>query len=311
MQDSTSEAALLVRLRAAARAEIEGVLAILEASSLAPPKCAAVVRAWHALAALEAALAGQPAPGAAEFAAELARGDRQGLPPVLRDVNGDFVAAVARCAQGDPGAAESPPKRDLEDQPRVLLRTYAALNRRVRTRLPPRRIPWRTIAAVALGAALLIVPLLVIYRPRWRVSYYPNTTLSGTPRYVTGVLEPDRNWGGHAGPGHGLPDDHFSARYESCLVLDKPATVLFTVGSDDGSILFVDDKRLVDLWTDHPYKILRQTIDLDPGPHTLRLDYFQGNGDARISLDGRIQPSSADITRKLRLPPRGGPVCPR
>jgi hypothetical protein len=310
MQDQTTGAELLVRLRATARAEIEGVLAILEASSLPPPKCAALLRAWYALAALEAALAGTSPPGAPEFAAALERGDRAALPPVLRDMKEDFATAVVRCAQSEPGAPASPPRPgELEDQRRVLLRTYDALNRRVRSRLPPRRMPWRLISGVALGVALVTVPLLVVYRPRWRASYYPNTSLSGKPGFVTRQLEPDRNWG-HLGPGHGLPDDHFSARYETCLVLDKPATVNFTVGSDDGAILYVDDKKVVDLWADHPYTVARQSLPLEPGPHTLRLDYFQGGGDARISFDGRIAPAT-DITRMFRLPSLNGPVCPR
>jgi hypothetical protein len=309
MQAQPGEAVLLARVRAAARAEIESFTVVLEASSLAAPKCSALLRSWHALASLEALLAGNAPPDAAAFASAVAGGDRSALPPGLRDVNADFAGAVARCAESPPGADTAVPSpRQLEDHRRVLLRTYAALNRRVRLRLPPRRVPWRRIAAAAVAVALVTVPLFVIYRPRWRVSYYPNITLSGKPGYVGRLLMPDRNFD-HTGPGHGLPNDHFSARYETCLVVDKPATVVFTIGSDDGSVLYVDDKKVADVWGDHPYTRGNGSVALDAGKHTLRLDYFQGGGDARISFEGRVGPTGPDITRMLHLPSLDGPVC--
>jgi hypothetical protein len=309
MQEQPGEAVLLARVRAAARAEIESFTASLEASSLAAPKCAALFRAWHALASLEALLDANAPPDAGPLAAAVASGDRSALPTGLRDVSADFAGAVARCAESPPGAdVGAPGERALEDHRRLLLRTYVALNRRVRLRLPPRRLPWRRIAAVAVAVALVTVTLFVIYRPRWRVSYYPNITLSGKPGYVGRLLDLDRNFD-HTGPGHGLPNDHFSARYETCLVLGKPGTVVFTIGSDDGSVLYVDDKKVADVWGDHPYAKASGSVALDAGKHTLRLDYFQGGGDARVSFDGRVGPTGPDITRMLRLPALDGPVC--
>jgi hypothetical protein len=309
MQAQPGEAVLLARVRAAARAEIESFTAALDASSLAAPKCAALLRAWHALASLEARLDGNAPQDAAPFAAAVASGDRSALPPGLRDVSADFAGAVARCAESAPGAdGVVPGARELEDHRRVLLRTYAALNRRVRPRLPPRRVPWRRIAAAAVAVALVGVSLFVIYRPRWRVSYYPNVSLTGKPKYIGRLLAPDRNFD-HVGPGHGLPNDHFSARYETCLVLAKPATVLFTVGADDGGALYVDDKKVVDVWGDHPYTKASGSSALEAGKHTLRLDYYQGGGDARVTLDGRVGPTGPDITGMLHLPALDGPVC--
>jgi hypothetical protein len=310
MQAQPGEADLLARVRVAARAEIESFTAALEASSLAAPKCAALLRAWHALASVEAHLDGKAPPEAAPFAAALVSGDRSALPPRLRDVNPAFVDAVVRGAESPPGVdLAAPSSRDLEDHRRVLERAYDALNRRVRPRLPPWRVPWRKIAAVAVAAAVVTVPLLVIYRPRWRVSYYPNISLSGKPGYVGRLLDPDRNFD-HTGPGHGLPDDHFSARYETCLVLKKPATIVFTIGSDDGSTLYVDDKKVADVWGDHPYTKGSGSVALDAGKHALRFDYFQGGGDARISFEGRVGPTGPDVTSMLHLPASSGPACP-
>jgi hypothetical protein len=318
MQAQPGEAVLLARVRAAARAEIESFTAALHASSLAAPKCAALLRAWYALASLDAILDGNTPQDAtpsvafaafAAFASAVASGDRSALPPGLREVSADFAGAVARCAESPPGADGAVPgARELEDHRRVLLRTYAALNRRVRPRLPPRRVPWRRIGAATAAVALVAAALLVIYRPRWRVSYYPNVSLTGKPKYIGRLLQPDRNFD-HVGPGHGLPNDHFSVRYETCLVLAKPTTVLFTVGADDGGALYVDDKKMVDVWGDHPYTKQSGSAALEAGKHTLRLDYYQGGGDARISFDGRVAPTGPDITGMLRLPALDGPVC--
>jgi PA14 domain len=309
MQAQPGEAVLLARVRAAARAEIESFTAALAASSLAAPKCAALLRAWHALALLDVILEGSTPQDAAPFASAVASGDRSALPPGLRELNADFAIAVARCAESRPGADVAVPgTRELEDHRRVLLRTYAALNRRVRPRLPPRRLPWRRIAATAVAVALVATALLVIYRPRWRASYYPNVSFTGKPKYIGRLLQPDRNFD-HVGPGHGLPNDHFSVRYETCLVLAKPVTVLFTVGADDGGALYVDDKKVVDVWGDHPYTKASGSSALEAGKHALRLDYFQGGGDARITFDGRVGPTGPDITGMLHLPSVDGPVC--
>jgi hypothetical protein len=228
---------------------------------------------------------------------------------VLREMADDFATAVVRCALSEPWVAVSAPSdREFDEHRRVLLRTFADLNRRVRRRLPARRMPWRKLSALTLLVALPTSVLLVLYRPRWRVAYYPNDSLSGDPAGVAHVLEPDRNWG-PVGPGGGLPNDHFSARYETCLVMKTPATVAFTVGSDDGSRLYIDDRKLIDAWSEHPYAEQQQTVALDRGVHRLRLDYFQGAGDARVSFEGRVGKSASDITRMLHLPAEKGRAC--
>jgi hypothetical protein len=309
MQNGDDEALIIARVRNAARAEIVAFLTACDACWPAPLRCAVLVRAWHALASLDALMAGEPTQSASEFVASFGRADRRALPPVLRDMTDDFAAVVFKCALNDPWLVVSAPTdREFDEHRRVLLRAFAELNRRVRGRLPARRVPWPKVAAVAIAVALPAVALLVLYRPRWRVSYYPNITLSGNPVRVTRVLEPDRNWG-PVGPGGGVPNDHFSARYETCLVLKAPETVVFTVGSDDGARLFVDDRKLVDVWADHPYTTQQQSVELERGVHSLQLEYFQGGGDARLTFDGRVGKSASDVARMLHLPAGKGRLC--
>jgi hypothetical protein len=166
----------------------------------------------------------------------------------------------------------------------------------------------------ALGCASVAVVALVLagasvgfalYRPRWRAAYFANEALSGEPSLVARVPEADNYWG-RGGPGIEMPKDHFSARFETCLVLDRPGSIVFTVGSDDGSRLFVDDRNVIDAWDPQPYTERSQSVPLDAGAHALRLEYFEREGQARLMFAGRVESSGADVTAMLRVPGRVG-----
>jgi PA14 domain-containing protein len=310
------DAIRIARVREAARAEIDGFLATYDACSFAPPICAALLRAWHALASLEALLLGTTAQSAPEFVASLGRGDRAARPPVLRDIPDDFVAGVVACALSDPWVVAYPPSdQDFDQHRRALLRAFAGLNRRVLRSFPALGVPWTRllragavlIAVVALAAVSL---RLTVLRPRWIASYYANDSLSGAPAHVSRQAEADENWG-QGGPGAGLPTDNFSARFETCLVLDKPANVAMVVGSDDGSRLFVDDRKVIDAWVDQPYATHQQSVALDKGAHRLRLEYYERQGNARLTFSARAENSDEDLSRMLRLPAAGASGCAR
>ena len=117
----TDEAALrAVRARAVARAEIDAFLAVHEVSSLAcfaSAKCAALVRAWSALASMEMVVG------------DAIAGARPRVPGALAEVPADLVARVVACAQGEPwGGMAAPSDRQLDVQCRLLLRALADLD---------------------------------------------------------------------------------------------------------------------------------------------------------------------------------------
>jgi PA14 domain len=290
-------------VRDAALAEIGGFLAVLDACAIAPPTCAALVRAWHAMAALEAALRGDLAPSASDLAASARAAARAALAPALIDTPEDFVRRVFSCAESEPGApVPAPTDRELRRHRRVLLRAFTRLDRQVRRRLPS---PWRRRMAIGAAAVVFALAVLAIamllYRPRWRVSYYPNVSLSGAPVLVSRVPTATQTWG-FSGPGPGLPADGFSARFETCLRLPAPATVEFTVGSDDGSRLFVDARQVLDAWVDQGYTMRDASIPLAAGVHPVRLDFYERAGSARVTFAARIAGSTTDLTRRLGLP---------
>jgi hypothetical protein len=215
------------------------------------------------------------------------------------------------CAQGDPTVLDSAPTQmQLDEHRRVLLRSFAELDRRSRRRFASLRISWRRAAIAVLVFASIIAVLFVLYRPRWRVSYYPNDSLLGNPAVVTSVLRPDRNWGPD-GPGVGLPVDNFSARFETCLRMKTQANVVFTMGSDDGTRLFVDGREVMNFWANQPYSEHQKSVLLDPGIHALRLEYYEKTNEARLGFNAHIEHSASDITSMLRLPSANDGTCVR
>ncbi len=295
------EALRIARARAAARAEIDVFLAVVEVSSFVPAKCAALVRAWGALASMEALVCRDA------IAVTAPR-----VPRALADLPHDFVESVLACAQTEAWVdVAAPSERELDGQRRLLLRAFADLDRRVPRGPVAARLPWRLVGRVCIALLVLVVAAasvaFALNRPRWRVWYYANESLSGQPALATRAHEADNYWG-RGGPGVALPTDHFSARFETCLVTAQPLSILFTVGSDDGSRLFVDDNEVIDAWSSQPYTEHGKSVPLEAGPHTLRLEYFEREGHARLTFSGLVEGSRADVSAMLHLPRDIGPL---
>jgi hypothetical protein len=308
---SPDDVSRIARARAAAHAETTAFLAAYDAARFPPPVCAALLRAWHALASVEALLRGDAPQSAASFLESLTQAPPY-LPAPLGDVPAAFAAQVAACATSEPwSAAAGPNDRDFDAHRRALLRGLRTVDRRVR-RVPGLGIRWRRLLWAGGGLVALALSVTAIafalYKPRWRVSYFANDSLVGTPARVVRLMDADDDWG-PGGPGMGIPTDHFSARMETCLRLDRAAAIAFVVGSDDGSRLFVDDKLVIDAWNDQAYTTRQQSVPLEKGTHAIRLEYYERSGNARVTITGRVEGFSADFDSLLRLPADGSPVC--
>jgi hypothetical protein len=228
------------------------------------------------------------------------------VPGALAEVPEDLVARVVACAQGEPGDdVAAPSDRQLDAQCRLLLRALADLDRRAKRSAGGARLPWRAVRRASVAVLVLVLAGVsvgfALDRPRWRAAYFANEALSGEPSLVARTPEADNDWG-HGGPGIAMPKDHFSARFETCLVLDRPGSIVFTVGSDDGSRLFVDDRNVIDAWGPQLYTERSRSVALDAGAHALRLEYFEREGQARLTFAGRVESSGADVTALLRVP---------
>ncbi|MFH1473430.1 MAG: PA14 domain-containing protein, partial [Candidatus Aenigmatarchaeota archaeon] len=54
----------------------------------------------------------------------------------------------------------------------------------------------------------------------------------------------------------------------------------FTVGSDDGVIVWIDDEPVLNAWRDRGYKTDTFVVTLDEGYHNVRIDYYENGGSA-------------------------------
>ncbi len=66
--------------------------------------------------------------------------------------------------------------------------------------------------------------------------------------------------------------------------IQRNGPVTFTIGSDDGSRLFVDGIEIINNWDSHLYLTKSTTINLSQGLHTLTLHYYNVASYARASF---------------------------
>ena len=69
--------------------------------------------------------------------------------------------------------------------------------------------------------------------------------------------------------------DHFGFEFDSYLKIDKEGVYLFYLYSDDGSVLYIDGKTVVDNDGSHSAKRSDGRIALEEGYHKLKLVYFE------------------------------------
>ena len=133
-----------------------------------------------------------------------------------------------------------------------------------------------TIAAATVGCPATITG--------WQGQYFSNLTLAGTPTLCRDDADVNFDWGtGAAGPG--LPADGFSVRWTRTQTF-AAGTYNFVMGTDDGGRLYIDNVLVLDRWVYQSYPTPQPSVQktLTQGPHTIRVEYFEGNGYARATL---------------------------
>ena len=71
----------------------------------------------------------------------------------------------------------------------------------------------------------------------------------------------------------------FYVRWTGSVKIDKAAKYKFAVESDDGSRMYVDGKLVVNNPGSHPMQKAAGEIELAPGQHQIKIEFFQGNGE--------------------------------
>lgn len=229
--------------------------------------------------------------------------DRAALPPALAAAI-DPVLPALLAARGRSPFAPAP----WSVPHAVLERHCDALGRILAHHHAPGRAGqfWRR--RVVIGAGLLALLVLAL-RPwqaeslgPWAGTYFNRADFSGTST-ARRDLDLRFEWGDKS-PMDSLPADRFSVRWETCLAVPSPMSAPFQLVSDDGSRLYLDGKLVIDNWGKHTIEARGATLELTPGEHHLRVDYFEHQNNASVALlasfDGE---APASIPRgMLRVP---------
>ena len=73
--------------------------------------------------------------------------------------------------------------------------------------------------------------------------------------------------------------------YEGFLPIVKAGKYSFRLSSDDGSMLYLDGKKLIDNDGVHPNTAKEASIELKPGMHPIRVNWFEKGGEETLALD--------------------------
>ena len=134
-----------------------------------------------------------------------------------------------------------------------------------------------------------------------RGEYFRTADLSGTPALVRTDAQIGFRWDrgsptdnlmarGEAGPGQGVPNDHFSIRWSGQLLPPVSGRYRIEAAADDGFRLYVDGKQVLDHW--EPSDRMRGDgveLELQAGrAYDLRLEYFDSERDAGVRLGWRM-----------------------
>lgn len=118
-----------------------------------------------------------------------------------------------------------------------------------------------------------------------QATYYANQYLAGQPAKVETDAAVDFDWNTSGPTALGGQREGFSTRWQGTLPDLAVGTYGFTVTSDDGTRLFVDDQLLIDDWTTHPLASQSASVTFgSAGTHKIVLEYFQGSGPAEVHL---------------------------
>ncbi|MGA2451176.1 MAG: PA14 domain-containing protein [Polyangiaceae bacterium] len=292
--------------RDSARRELRALDAVLAHGEGGPPACSALLRAWRAIAVLDAAVLGKPPQPDQDRSESRVRSDLASSSNGCTESPSQRLEAAA--AFPAPPCSEWPSVRAILRQRHALVGRYVELGNRIRASRR-RGVPWSRLAARAALAAVVVIAIALARRaPVWRVEYFRTKNLVD-PAASDFAVQLGGDWG-EGSPHVGVPADDFSSRWETCLSLPRPTDIVFALGSDDGSRLFVDGACLVDQWRGQEYKEATAQVRLGAGVHALRVEHFDGPGAAILSLhaqfDGR-GPFSQLPSAMLRAP-RGIPT---
>jgi hypothetical protein len=119
---------------------------------------------------------------------------------------------------------------------------------------------------------------------RWRGEYYDNASLLGQPVLVREDATLDFDWLIDS-PAPGIPADNFSVRWTGIFDFAQAGDYRFQASVDDGVRVYLDGWVVIDQWhTSLPTNYFGVFEDVQAGPHTVVVEYFESGGHARARV---------------------------
>lgn len=135
--------------------------------------------------------------------------------------------------------------------------------------------------------------------------YFDNPDLKGKPVLTKLDQQINFDWGTASpfpgSPGHGpglhlvgVPADYFSVRWTGKLAPTESGHYDLTLGSDDGSRLYLDGKLVIDQWQRGANNTGVYQVDLQGGKeYDLRVEYFENAAKANVQLSWKNAANTA------------------
>ena len=129
--------------------------------------------------------------------------------------------------------------------------------------------------------------------------YFKGITLSQFVLSRTDAAPLNFAWG-YGSPDPSIPTDGFSARWEGSFTFNA-GTYTFSVTSDDGVRLYVDDRLVIDRWIPQAPTTYTATVAMSAGSHKVRMEYYEDGGAATAKLSWTLSGGTnpAPLTRYL------------
>ena len=115
---------------------------------------------------------------------------------------------------------------------------------------------------------------------QYKVSYFDNQALTGTPVTERCETAVNYDWGGGGPSGAGVGPDNFSVRWVATRLFATTGSYTFTATADDGIRVYLDGTLVIDQWRDQSATTYTASRQVTAGSHEVKVEYYENGGDA-------------------------------
>ena len=135
-------------------------------------------------------------------------------------------------------------------------------------------------------------------------SYFNNKTFSGNPVLSRTDTTINFSWG-NGSPENNVNNDNFSARWEGQIAPQYSEAYTFETETDDGVRLWINDKKILELWQDMAPTNTSGTITLEAGKkYNIKIEYYESTGGAVAKLRWKSASQTYQIIPQSQLYPK-------